>query len=104
MAKKNVENNPMEEIEEIEEEATEKKPATKKGGKAVKKENIFKRAHNKVKGWMSDHPFISAGVSAGLGAAATVGACEVGKRAINRHNQKNAYIPQDDDNSLDPNI
>lgn len=101
MAKKNLEN-PVEIEEEVEEE-TEKKPATKKGGKNVKKENIFKRAHNKVKGWMSDHPFISAGVSAGLGAAATVGACEVGKRAINRRNQRN-YIPQEDDNSLDPNL
>ena len=92
-------------VDETVESAEEKKPATKKEGKPVKEknDNIFKRAGRKVKGFMSDHPFISAAVSAGVGSGLTVGACEVGRRAINRRQQRNQCVQQDN-NSLDPNI
>lgn len=67
-----------------------------------KKENWFKRATKKVGNWMSRHPGLTAFGGAVLGSAATVGVCEVGKRVMNR--QQPTYIPQEDPNSLDPNV
>ena len=94
-------------VEEGTEEKTAKKPVTKtKEAKSVKekKDNIFKRGGRKVRNWMSEHPFISNAISAGLGAGAATGtAFGVKKVMETRRNRNNAYIPQEQSNDLDPN-
>lgn len=84
--------------------AAAKKPAAKKTEKTEKKENFLKRGGRKVKNWMSDHPFASAAISAGLGSAATVGVGYGGKKLLEtRREKRNAYIPADESQNLDPN-
>ena len=84
------------EVAEEEEKVTAKKPAAKKSEKTEKKENVFKRGGRKVKNWMSDHPFWSAAISAGVGAGAAVGAGYGGKKLIEKRRERNAYIPADE--------
>ena len=89
------------------EEKTAKKPATKtKEAKPVKekKENVFKRGGRKVKNWMSDHPFWSSAISAGIGAGAATGTAFGVKKVMENRRNRNAYIPQQENqNDLDPN-
>ena len=89
------------------EEATAKKPATttKKEAKPVKekKDNIFKRGGRKVKNWMSDHPFWSAAISGAAGAGIATGTAFGAKKLMENRRNRNAYIPQDPGNDLDPN-
>lgn len=90
-----------------EEEKTAKKPVTKtKEAKPVKekKDNIFKRGGRKVKKWMSDHPFWSSAISAAGGASLAVGAGLGAKKVLENRRNRNAYIPQQENqNDLDPN-
>lgn len=84
--------------------AAAKKPAAKKAEKTEKKDNFLKRGGRKVKNWMSEHPFLSSAISAGVGAGITVGAGYGGKKLIEkRREQRNAYIPAEE-NSIDPNL
>ena len=88
------------------EEKTAKKPATKtKEAKPVKekKENVFKRGGRKVKNWMSDHPFWSSAISAGIGAGAATGTAFGVKKVMENRRKRDAYIPQENQNDLDPN-
>lgn len=92
----------------VEEKETAKKPAntTKKEAKPVKekKDNIFKRGGRKVKNWMSDHPFWSSAISAGVGAGVATGAAFGAKKVMENRRNRNAYIPQEQPgNDLDPN-
>ncbi len=67
-----------------------------------KKENWFKRTKKKIGQWAGKHPALTAFIGAGIGSAATVGVCEVGKRVMNNRQQQ--YVPQEDPNSIDPNL
>lgn len=80
-------------------QVTEKKPEQKP---EQKKENWFRRAKKKVGGWCSKHPALTAFIGAVGGSAATVGVCEVGKRVMNSRQQY--VVPQEDPNSIDPNV
>ena len=68
----------------------------------AKKENWFKRTKKRFGKWCSKHPALTAFGGMAIGSAATVGVCEVGKRVMNSRQQQ--YIPQDDPNSIDPNV
>lgn len=91
----------------VEKDETTKKPvatAKKAADKTTeKKENFLKRAGKKVKKGMQEHPFWTAFGGAAVGSAATVGVGYAGKKLVNKHRQKNAYIPQEND-TLDPNL
>lgn len=94
----------------VEEKETAKKPATtnkKEANKPMKekKDNIFKRGGRKVKNWMSDHPFWSSAISAGVGAGVATGAAFGAKKVMENRRNRNAYIPQEpNQNDLDPNL
>ena len=75
-------------------------------GKEVK-EGWFARKRRAVREWCSAHPGWTAFGGAAVGSGVTVAAGYGGKKLMEKHQaktQQQAYIPQTEENSLDPNL
>lgn len=78
---------------------------TKKGEKKPmkeKKDGIFTRA----KGWCkrNKNALLAGAAGVGVGVAGTIGVSEFGKRQAEKKARRNACVPQEDFNPLDPNL